>query len=373
MCDYFLTWTASYRPGSVRISGKLHTGEIQTEDHVIIDILSFVCIPPDPKMPGELMDRSTPHLVNDVLYRLDSSTDLAGENSPCDIILFHGHMFDIGEDWSCKTWITDRECHPWPATWLPQDLKLPQTRVFSVKYGQALGSNEVQKVLNWAEELAKKLTSHEQSLGLGKALTVLVGHGIGGSIIKHMLLTMESIAGRWDEAQGKLQKTLRSFLSSIKGIYFYASSEPDEGATKVEASKRYFQYLERLRMRMRSSPDLAEGLDRNPSPRRTNEDFKTFRRRRNIKTYELTLAQQFPSITYGIGSEKSKIVAPYDVDKYQVAEARVRYDTICKPKDKADYRYRTLKRFIQGLIIANMMPDSYRNGASRAEKSHIRG
>jgi hypothetical protein len=105
----------------------------------------------------------------------------------------------------------------WPQTWLMDDF--PGAQIFFVTYGAAL------KIANFhMRDTAENLISDLLQANIGQVPgcpVVLVGHCIGGLVIKELCLNA------YEELHlakpSRTKKKFETFLNSIKGIFYYSS------------------------------------------------------------------------------------------------------------------------------------------------------
>ncbi|KAG6556214.1 hypothetical protein Mapa_002155 [Marchantia paleacea] len=163
------------------------------------------------------------------------------------IVFFHGLLVDESDKdhafWSTWTKRGTLEC--WPVTMLPQFFakKHPsdpfRIRVLAVSYeGRTsvpdIGTEGTDNYL-LAENLITELIAQDSVRG-SKAVedndvpVFLVGHDLGGMIIKNFVMAVETkISGEQEDA---VKEKLENFLGNLKAVFFYAT--PHSGSQAIE-------------------------------------------------------------------------------------------------------------------------------------------
>lgn len=162
-----------------------------------------------------------------------------------DIVFFHGLQITGGDKAWESTWVSpgagpDGKDVCWPREWLPQDFD--NIRVLSASYDADatvfFGRGQTEDL----EYIGENLTKCMKQYGIGQRKFVLVGHSLGGLVIKWLLAEANRLAHI--PGQSPLDRDLRStcnaFLNNLQGIVFYAV--PHAG-TEVAS---LVSYLDRL-------------------------------------------------------------------------------------------------------------------------------
>lgn len=116
----------------------------------------------------------------------------------------------------------------WPTSWLAEDV--PGARIFSATYDLSLkvtSRNGRQDYYLVGENLIGSIFLHAQEYEMWSKPVVLVGHSLGGIVIKQLLLKAHHIVGSGSEAFDKGR--VKQFLDNIILIYYY--STPHSGMT----------------------------------------------------------------------------------------------------------------------------------------------
>ena len=170
-------------------------------------------------------------VVRGCIYDLSYINSPEDPNQPrdqMDIVFFHGLQPFCYKDAYKTTWISPTNNELWPGMWLAQHF--PRARVLSVSYNSlAIYSRE--DLDDTATHLAQQLIVGAQVGGDGRP-TVLVGHSLGGIVIKKIC---EEARRRSDE------EIFGTFLRSLRGVFFYAT--PHGGAPLAAKVKQYLGWL----------------------------------------------------------------------------------------------------------------------------------
>jgi pimeloyl-ACP methyl ester carboxylesterase len=159
-------------------------------------------------------------LVDPVLHELRcSSQDPEEQPVEVDVVFFHGLQINNYANAWRHTWLskpTDGSqpvC--WPATWLKEDF--PNARMLSLSYDTGAirtHSTGRQTLDGIADTLLNAILSPR--VGLGQRPIVLVGHSLGGLVLKRLCT-------RANEASYRGELKCKALLDSIKGMVFYST------------------------------------------------------------------------------------------------------------------------------------------------------
>lgn len=135
------------------------------------------------------------------------------------------------------------------------------------------------------ENLVSDLTGNEVGLGQAGCPIVLVGHCLGGLILKEICLFAEN-ACRWKTGKPRAQRA-DAFLSNLKGMFFYGT--PHTGSVLGDMLQDCFKGV----------GALSEEI----------ETLKASSTRRNESFMELKIEKKWS--TYGIGESKETYVVSF--------------------------------------------------------------
>ncbi|KAL3689054.1 hypothetical protein R1sor_015363 [Riccia sorocarpa] len=167
-------------------------------------------------------------------------------NPDVELVFFHGLQVDdsIRQYAFWRTWKMKNSEDCWPETLLPEMLtdrsKPPiKARVLSISYEgrMKLMENEddgdrVDDDVLIAQDLINRLIlDSDLKVGQTKGVPVfLVGHDLGGILIKRFVMTLEAqMIGTIVEEE---KRKIRSFLENLKSVFFYAT--PHSGSPAIE-------------------------------------------------------------------------------------------------------------------------------------------
>ena len=100
----------------------------------------------------------------------------------CDIILFHGSSVFYSPQYWRKTW-TNAAGVLWPQAWLQKDFPLARIACVSYDFSVIAGTMTPKDI---GSNLLTRLCSTELRVGQGKRPVLLIGHSMGGIILKQV-------------------------------------------------------------------------------------------------------------------------------------------------------------------------------------------
>ncbi|CAK9870248.1 unnamed protein product [Sphagnum jensenii] len=141
-----------------------------------------------------------------------------------DIVFFHGLQLTAND--SRNAWFTtwterDRDHVCWPQKWLPDDLG-QAVRVFSVSYNTHVELCPHDHVSEIADNLFQIFVGSRYKW---QHPIVLVGHSIGGLVLKSLVLKLKrgsTIRSPSDPYSEVASKRAKAFLKNLSGVAFYA-------------------------------------------------------------------------------------------------------------------------------------------------------
>lgn len=137
-----------------------------------------------------------------------------------EIIFFPGLGLDGDLDeafW--KTWVAkDNEKVVWPKDWL--SVMFPNARILSISYDCGDDEEPHSNVFALAEQLVNEIILEPNVLDL-RCPVFLVGHSLGGLIIKHLIVSavkLQKELGNSNEAD-----SINAFMENLKGVFYYGT------------------------------------------------------------------------------------------------------------------------------------------------------
>ena len=213
----------------------------------------------------------------------------------------------------------------WPR-WLADDI--PGLAVFSLGY-EASVSRWRGKAMHLPDRAANVLARILAEPALKSGRLILIGHSLGGLVIKQLLQNAES--------EGRHDAEAASFLERVDKVAFLAT--PHTGADLAALGNR-------IRIFIRPSAATACLVRNDPNLRRLNNWYRTWANARGI--FHLTLTETEAISILGM------IVKPDSGDPGLAGSNPVPIDsdhsTICKPIDRTHDTYVFVRKFIESRV-----------------------
>lgn len=279
-------------------------------------------------------------IVQDAVYCLYKPPP--GETQAVDIVFFHGLQLTNYRAAYKHTWestVQDKRIC-WPQTWLSSDF--PKARILTVSYNSSAfntSRNVTQPFRDIAKDVLTMLVEHAQ-VGQ-KSPVILVGHSLGGLLIKQLCAEAASFVQR----SRRTGEHARRFLESTMGAFFFAT--PHRGAHLATEAIKHLDWFRNAAPVLQLLAD-AQGLAH------MVEDFECVYSKYGWKTYSMMEVQpvKFMGCTRvvvkpaegGIG-----LTGASDSHEYMSA-GNADHISICKPSSKTDRSYLAIKGFVEGLL-----------------------
>ncbi|KAL2641875.1 hypothetical protein R1flu_009462 [Riccia fluitans] len=273
---------------------------------------------PRPVKPGH----SFPRKLNDSVFELYSPEG----GQKLDILFFHGLQIGSSRNAYLETWQSGSVC--WPQNLLPMDF--PRARILSISYDSSARRSKVDGRVNLSQLGEVLLQDVVVSAAVGENCPViLVGHSLGGIVIKQLCLEAEK------HLRAHLihrNKYVKKFMKNIKGIFYF--SVPHGGSQLANLAKNYIPS---------PGPMLDYLTVLSTHTEETNEDFVKLR-----SSYKWRAMAVSESLITRIGPFRAVVVtqesASRDVDAFVLVEED--HISICKPKSPEDASYVYFKNFV---------------------------
>ncbi|CAM6119664.1 unnamed protein product [Calypogeia fissa] len=270
--------------------------------------------------------------LNDHVYQFYAPE--TGVPSEVDIIFFHGIQMKNSKNIFWKTWFIDEQKMLWPQTLLGEKT-FPKARILAVSYDYsasntpgvegndlyALGENLVGDIINllWSESAPRPPV-------------VLVGHSLGGILIKSFLLKAFSDKNfASDSLKGNLTR-LKSFLEKyLCGIFLY--STPHQGTNLSE-------YM------LQGNRDVLQSLKiLGTKPSRRNAEFMNLVDILQIPTF--SIMESLPTDLRNLGVDFNAVVVPEASGRMGLGfTAHKDHFNVCKHSQTNDSSFMYLVQFI---------------------------
>lgn len=274
--------------------------------------------------PPDAIRNAHANQLNDTLYELYKP---AGTPT-LQIVFFHG--LQAGDDSKAylSAWASGDGSCVWPQTWLVDEF--PHAQVFSIASNEGVRSSSYGGID--LHVIGENLVSDMLHGGIGQVAycpVVLVGHSIGGLIIKQVCLRAHDMRHLSTSGGTKVEK----FLDNLKGVFYY--STPHHGLNPD---------TEKLANSANSPPLLRYHRTLNKEFSRLNSLFQ--------KLCDVHRDWQFAALgecrTTKIGSFKEVMVVPEASSRsenYNVVESADHF-SVCRPASRTSRSFFKLKSFV---------------------------
>ncbi|CAM6111484.1 unnamed protein product [Calypogeia fissa] len=257
--------------------------------------------------------------LNDSVYELCKPATPRVERPSVEIVFFQGLQFDGSDIPFLTTWLTEDG----QESWLPWIVEyFPEARILLISYDQ-----ESTDMYITSENLVKNLIDDRAQVGRDGCPIVLVGHSLGGLVIKEVLLSAYSTLN----LDSSPDENLLFFLENLKHLFYYSC--PHNGTRLVGINNKFLK------------GPLFEHLTLfNKGAARCNEQFRKLRDKFNWKAD--SVGENLPT---DLGQLERHIVveeasARFDTDHFYTAHAD--HVNVCRPKSTTDARFSNLKDVI---------------------------
>jgi pimeloyl-ACP methyl ester carboxylesterase len=258
------------------------------------------------------------------------------------IILFHGlQMPDARDAW--KTTWTNKSNVCWPQDWLPEDLGKEKVRVLSMSYDSTAtrwikNQGNTEDVRHIGSDLVESLvTMKGWQLDVDQTI-VLIGHSLGGLVIKSLVVNTHEAAGRraanlLDPSKAEM---CRKFLANIKGIIFYGV--PHSGSMIAE-------YVNNLN---KAGLLRLAGIMKNLCPfqndmEQLSVDFQNAIDRERVALYAFSEQLEYNKVLVVPAASAIELTGCNNVSLY------ANHVEICKPPSKENVGYMKLLEIIKSI------------------------
>ncbi|CAM6108467.1 unnamed protein product [Calypogeia fissa] len=300
--------------------------------------------------------------LHEMVYEVHSPPN--GEKPELEIVFCHGLQLNHKEAYA-TSWMSHDNSEMWPKTWLVEEF--PRARILTISYDSTIKRTNESGRLDMfltAENLLSALTSSDVRLGKAKCPIVLVGHCLGGLLLKELCLHANKILSEKREDMQGMQR-IHDFFGNLRGMFFYGT--PHNGSLLGN----------KLHRRLGSAL-LNEIKILNASGARRNEGFRDLKSRQEWVTYGISEAREtFVECLQECIQLVPEASSRFDMDGYYSADAD--HFDICKPRGKHSSSFSCLKDFLQeihqeGIYLPGVVDDAESGGeyyvdfCSRAEE-----
>ncbi|BFI36935.1 hypothetical protein MARPO_0010s0128 [Marchantia polymorpha] len=258
-----------------------------------------------------------------------------------ELVFFHGLQLGDYSEAYLKTWMTPNQSQSWITTWLVE--KFPQSRVLSVSYDTSITENTAKDGSIDLPAVAVSLATfliEGESVGDTQCPIVLIGHSLGGLVVKEICSHAERLSRTYSESPRVVP--IKKFLNSVKGTFFYAT--PNGGSLQRELAAILSSTEPFL------TPKYLESL--NEDTGRINEDFAKLRRKYGWKTYGVGEADE--TVISGVQGTSSVVLvdegeASLDMDMFSKILG-TNHLSICQPQERTSESFRCLVDFVMHIV-----------------------
>jgi hypothetical protein len=281
---------------------------------------------PIPPIQTVVHNTTYPRKVNDSVFELYAPE----AQQQLDIVFFHGLQIGTYRNAYVETWQSGAVC--WPQMWLPEDF--PGARILSISYDSSARRSKVEGHVDLPKLGEILLEDVVVSAGVGtKWPVILVGHSLGGIVIKQLCLEADR---NQKSHHFHRNKAIKNFLKNMRGIFYY--SVPHGGSQLANLAKNYV-------------PNTGAMLDYlTELSTHTQEINDAFRQLRQARRWRADGVSE--NVVTWIGPFRALVVTEASARQDVVNFTLLQEDhmSICKPKDTSAQSYIILKDFIIELV-----------------------
>ncbi|CAM6113049.1 unnamed protein product [Calypogeia fissa] len=267
-----------------------------------------------------------PQKINDYVYEVSKP-----EGRPSiELVFFHGLQLERSKDAHLTTWLTEDGSDLW-LKWILDFY--PEARILLVSYDAFIERTRDQGNMDMfltCENLIQDLTMGDAQVGQAGCPVALVGHCIGGLVMKELCIALNSTVGtlQYYDPDNHAQ----TLFLNISGLFFYGC--PHHGSKVFSAIKRQGEFLKEVTILNK----VAE---------RRNSTFQKLNAKRDWTIYGI--GEGLPT---KLGQLKGVIVpeasARGDVDKYYTVAAD--HFNVSRTKSKNSSSFGMVQSFIGEIL-----------------------
>ncbi|CAM6118485.1 unnamed protein product [Calypogeia fissa] len=275
--------------------------------------------------------------LNDSVYELCNPSGTRSGRPSVEIVFFHGLQFDGSDTTYLTTWLSKDG----QESWLPWIFKyVPEARILLVSYDGYTKKEDEKGCTDMyitSENLVQDLIDDNAQIGQDGCPVVLVGHSLGGLVIKEVLLKASSML-MLDPAES-VEENLVFFLENVKQLFYYSC--PHNGTRLVDIRTEY------------AKAPLFEHLKVfNKEAARCNNAFS--RLRYKFKWVAHAVSEALPT---DLGHLGTFILVPEassrsDSDTYYTVATN--HFNVCRPKSIFDRKFLNLKDVLCQAVAADV-------------------
>ncbi|CAM6103703.1 unnamed protein product [Calypogeia fissa] len=145
------------------------------------------------------------------------------ERPEVEIILFHGLQLADYNDAHVTTWLSRDNSCLWVQTWLVE--LFPKARILTIAYDSSAKRTQEYGMLDMyrtGENLVSSLVADGVEVGQRKCPVILVGHCLGGLVLKETCLSAAWMLGRKSATMHGVNR-IENLLDNLGGMFFYGT------------------------------------------------------------------------------------------------------------------------------------------------------
>ncbi|CAM6116081.1 unnamed protein product [Calypogeia fissa] len=252
-----------------------------------------------------------------------------------EIVFFHGLQFDGTKRGYLTTWLSKdgQEC------WLPWIFEsFPEARILLVSYDSSAKTRDdggCTDMYITSENLLQDLIDDNAQVGQDGCPVVLVGHSVGGLVIKEVLL--KANLGLNLGPKEERRENLFFFLENVKYLFYYSCPHHGTRLANIQTNFLKGQLLERL-------------TTLNKEPARCHEDFRMLRQK--FKWKVCSIGEKLPTNLKHLGKQivVEEASARHDTENYYTVHAD--HINVCRPESTIDASFLKLQNVVNRVVLA---------------------
>ncbi|CAM6103742.1 unnamed protein product [Calypogeia fissa] len=275
-------------------------------------------LPPSKKQKVEASSSSVAsdsRKINDYVFEVytPKNTDFNVE-----IVFFHGLQQESSQQPHITTW---KSANGSVLGWISD--RFPESRILTISYDVHMGG------INKHGDMIKSLVGSDAKIGQNGCPVMLVGHSLGGLVMKELCLQASSMLNV------SLDAGLENFLKKLNGLFFFSSPHHGTMITDQKLGSARFPFFTDLTT---TTTKLAQ----------RNEEFLKLCNEHRWKTFGVIEGSPVKTETFK-GLVVPKASARYDVDNYYLIEAADHFN-VCRPHTKESSSFRLLSMFVDDVM-----------------------
>ncbi|CAM6086891.1 unnamed protein product [Calypogeia fissa] len=268
-----------------------------------------------------------PEQLNDYVHVIHDP--LPDKRPSVEIVFFHGLQFERSEGAYLKTWLSKDGTQIW-IKWILDEFA--DARILVMSYDAAFrktDSDGTMEMFTTGENLVSSLIDERAQIGQDGCPVLLVGHCLGGLVMKEICLQAHSVL-----PINPSYRRVQNFLNNIKGLFYYAT--PNHGTEVAEISTQF------------RKGHLVKGLSiLNKRAARRNYQFSMLRKQYCWKALGVGEGREIT-----LGAFKGYFVveasARNDVDTFYTVAAN--HFDVCRPDSKTSSSFHLLMDFVRDTV-----------------------